>query len=337
MKSIQSIVFTLDNGHCSDFLRERNDLGLVSFLFLIFTHCIAVYADHRLLNLSRYRTLQYTTKPNLNPCPIGFTETMKCPLLSGGSGSSSYSKRIVLHLSGSGVRKSSARRKKSRISIQTTTEKKSLRQQEKWQAFFDSARDVSTDTETVRVLLISALEEEHSQEKENKSSQMNFSEYPEYDSKGLMTQIYQDLHNVATAQALKTGNQEVSKERDFIGEIGDIDELLQKVSVGVSSAISKFFAFPICITLLIRLQDQHLPICKNPRGGNPLRVVIVTKRQSNTSHASIQPTSGTVNWPLITAGSFSANWLTPPLSARQLTASTHPNGKPSPPSSTKIS
>ena len=218
---------------------------------------------------------------------------MKCPLSNEGSDSSSVSKRVVLHLTESGVRKSSARRKKPKIFIQTT-EEESSQEKKKWQEFFDSACDTSTDTETVRVLLASALEE-RSQKEAKKVPHTDSSEYPDDDVKELMSQIYQDLHNVATAQAFKTVCKEAFAGRFFIGEVSDIDELLQQVSVGVSSTISKSFAIPICATIANRLQNQRLPICKNPRGHNPRRFVIV---------ASIQPTSGTVSWPLITVGSF---------------------------------
>lgn len=169
---------------------------------------------------------------------------MKYPSLNEGSGISSPSRRVVLHHTGSGVRKSSARRTKSKLFIQTTEEERS-QNEDKWQAYFDSARDASTDTETVRVLLVSALKEECSKKEAKEICDTNTSEYSDHDVKGLMAQIYQDLHNVATAQAFKTGCEEACTGRFFIGEVSDIDELLQKVSVEVSSAISKFFATPI--------------------------------------------------------------------------------------------
>ena len=169
---------------------------------------------------------------------------MKFSPTAGGSGSSTQSKRAPLHLTGSGVRKSSARRKKPNTSIEST-EEESSREKEKWQAFFDSARDVGTDTETVRVLLVSALEEDRFKKDAKEISHTDPSEYPGYDVKGLMAQIYQDLHNVAAAQAFKTGCKEASTGRVFIGEVSEIDGLLQKVSVGVSSAISTLFATPI--------------------------------------------------------------------------------------------
>ena len=171
---------------------------------------------------------------------------MKVSPTAGGSGSSTQSKRTLLHLTGSGVRKSSHQRKKPNISIETT-EEESPQEKEKWQAFFDSARDVGTNTETVRELLVSALEEDRSEKEAKESSHTDSSEYPEYDVKGLMAQIYQDLHNVAAAQASKTDCKEASTGRVFIGEVGDIDDLLKKVSVGVSSAIGTFFATPIWV------------------------------------------------------------------------------------------
>ena len=172
---------------------------------------------------------------------------MKCPLSSGGSGSSCDSKRVVLDLTRSRVTKSSVRRKKPNTSIQKRTEEESPQEKEKWQAFFDSARDVSTDTETVRELLVRALEEEHSKKEAKENSHTDSGEYPMNKVKGLMTQIYQDLHNVAAAQAFKTGCKEASSGRFFIGEVGDIDSLLQIVSVAVSSAISTSFAIPIWV------------------------------------------------------------------------------------------
>ena len=168
---------------------------------------------------------------------------MKSSPTAGGSGSSTQSKRALLHLTGAGVRKYSARRKRPNICIETTEE--SLREKEKWQAFFDCARDVVTDMEAVRVLLVSALEEELSRKEAKENSHTDFSEYPGYDVKGLMAQIYQDIHNIAAAQAFKTGCEKASTGRIFIGEVGDTDELLQKASVEVSSAISMFFAIPI--------------------------------------------------------------------------------------------
>ena len=261
---------------------------------------------------------------------------MKRSPMTEGSGSSTDSKTLMLHLTGSGVRKSSSRRKKPKTFVQTT-EEESPQEKEKWQAFFDSARDESADIETVRALLATALEEERTKKEVREKSHTDFSEYPDYDVNGLMAQIYQDLHNVAAAQASKTGSEKASTGRVFMREVGDIDGLLQKVSAGVSSAISKFSATPTALQLLIHLQNQHMPIFKLPNGRSPARLRIATKIQLNAFQASIQPTSGTPSWPLITAGSFSANWLTPPLSARQLATSTHPNGKPPPPPSMKTS
>lgn len=161
---------------------------------------------------------------------------MKSPPTTGSSGSSILTKKVASNLTGSGVKKSSAQPEKLRKVIRAI-KGANPHERSKWQAFFDSARDVRCTTETVQAHLLGALEEEHSKKEAEGKIPCDASEYSGFDVKGLMAQIYQDLHNVAFAQASRSTSEEVETERFGIGEVRDSDELLQSVSVGVEDVI----------------------------------------------------------------------------------------------------
>lgn len=160
---------------------------------------------------------------------------MKSPPTTGSADSSNLTKKIASSPTGSAVKKSSAQPKKARKLIQAIRGA-NLHETSKWQAFFDSARNVSSTTETVQAHRLGALEEERSK-KEAEGNDPDASVYSEFDVKGLMAQIYQDLHNVAVAQASRSTSEEGETERVVIGEVGNLDELLQEVSVGVEDVI----------------------------------------------------------------------------------------------------
>ena len=165
------------------------------------------------------------------------------PTTAGSAGSSTDSKKASSHPTGSGIQKTPARTKKA-IKVESGREEK------KWQLFFDSAREVGADDddddETVRGRFFDSFAEEGStkgaeaEAEAEKSSSKDTGEDSEYDVKGLMAQIYKDLHRVAAAQASKAASRGAGTERVALAELSDTDLLLREVSVGVASVISKF-------------------------------------------------------------------------------------------------
>ena len=131
--------------------------------------------------------------------------------------------------------------KSGKIAIATGGE--SLRDEKKWQAFFDSARDINADKEKVRAHLFEVLKKLGAKEVENTSS-ADANECPRYDVKALMAQIYQDLHSVAAAQGPKIASGGAQTEQSFLGELSENILLLREVSVGVETVISKFLQLP---------------------------------------------------------------------------------------------
>ena len=172
---------------------------------------------------------------------------MKSPPKTGSSGSSTGSKASVSRPSSSGIHKACARPKKAAKVVQSTEE--GSPQNKKWQAFVDTACDTRADNETVKSLLFSALEEERSKKEADKLPPTGTGECSEYDVKELMTQIYRDLHNVAEAQYSKY----MDGGRRWFGEPDETDLVLDEVSVGVESVISKSFWPRHILQLLILL------------------------------------------------------------------------------------
>ena len=162
---------------------------------------------------------------------------MKCHLMTGSSGSSTHSKNSASHPTGSRIAKSSVRSEKP-SKVRQAGRGESLQAQRKWQAFIDSAHEVNTDKEAVRAHLFTLEEEDPKQEAE-KISRADAGECSEYDVKRLMEEVYQDLHNVAAAQASRSFAGGSGAPRWLYGEVDDIDLLLREVSVGVASAIGK--------------------------------------------------------------------------------------------------
>lgn len=167
---------------------------------------------------------------------------MKSPPRTGSSGSSTDGKKVAPHPTGSGVKKSSARPKTIGKAVQVTGGH-SPRKERKWQVFFDSAREVSSGNETVRARLSQVLAEESSKKNAKKNASKDAGERSEYDVKGLMAQIYQNLHRVATAQASEAAPGGAQTERVSPGKLRDTSLFLQEVSVGVTSVISKSLHF----------------------------------------------------------------------------------------------
>lgn len=188
---------------------------------------------------------------------------MKCYPMTGSSGSSIHSKNSASQPTRSRITKSSARSKKpSKVSQAAKGE--SPQAQEKWQAFIDSAREVTTDNETVRAHLFSALEESRIEEAE-KISPTDPGECFDYDVKGLMEKIYRDLHNVAAAQASRSAFGGSGGPRWFYGEVSDIDLLLREVSVGVARAIGKSSQLQSASTLTNIIDRISACVCIRPR------------------------------------------------------------------------
>lgn len=154
------------------------------------------------------------------------------------SGSSRRARKIAFKSPTSGVKKASVRMKKA-SRLGSATEGDSHPNETKWQAYFDSTGDNNANNETVRANLFNVVEEDHSQTEAEKGSPNAAGECSEYDVKGLMTQIYQDLHNVAAAQASKVASGEATDENFFPKVLNNPDSFLQEVSVGAASAISK--------------------------------------------------------------------------------------------------
>lgn len=175
---------------------------------------------------SQYTTRFYSTLKNST-----HHQTMKCPPTTRSSGISTLTKKFASSPTGSGVKKSPAQPKKPR-DLSQAIKGANPHERSKWQAFFDSARDVSCTPETVQAHLLGALEEERSKKAEG-NIPTDAIEYADFDVKGLMAQIYQDLYNVAVAQASRSASEEVEMERVVFGKVRDNDELLQEVSVGV--------------------------------------------------------------------------------------------------------
>ena len=155
---------------------------------------------------------------------------MKSPPRTGSSGSSTVSTDSKSPTR-SGINKSPTRPKKTRNIIQVP-QRKTIK---KWQALLHNARDVSADEETVKVLLFSGTEEGIStkEAEEEENSTTDASEPSEYDIKGLMAQIYHDLHTIAAIQASKSVSGKL-----VIGEPIE-NLLLREASIGVKIAISK--------------------------------------------------------------------------------------------------
>lgn len=163
---------------------------------------------------------------------------MKSPPMTASSGSCSGSKKVASRPTGSGVKRTSNPTKKASKGYQVM-EGESPRDEKKWQAFFDSACDVSADDETVRERLFDVLEEERAKREVEEECPMDAGECPEYDVKGLMVQIYQDLNNVALAQASRAASGGSRPRRPFGGELSDTEVLLREVSFNVANVISK--------------------------------------------------------------------------------------------------
>ena len=168
---------------------------------------------------------------------------MKSPPNTGSSSSSSNNKKDTSQLTGSGVKKSSARPKKSNLVFHSTGGRE-LRDEKKWQAYFDSACNVNADEKTVRARLFDALKEQLATNQTEKTSPTDAGECHEYDVKGLMSQIYQDIDSVAAAQEPKTASGEAQTERVFLGELSESNLLLREVSDRVETVISKFQKLP---------------------------------------------------------------------------------------------
>lgn len=196
---------------------------------------------------------------------------MKSPPITGSSGSSTGGKKAASHPTGSGVKKASARTNKTGKAVQATGGE-SAQNEKKWQAFFDSALEVSTDKETVRARLFEAVAEERSKKEAEKNASKDAGECTEDDVKELMAQIYQDLHRIATAQTSKTAAQGVQTERVSLADISDTDLLVRETSVGVATVISRFLCNPVRHPdLLTHLQNPRLPTSTTPKTRHPAR------------------------------------------------------------------
>lgn len=163
---------------------------------------------------------------------------MKSPPITESSGSSTSSRKAAPHPTGSGIRKSSAKTAKSRKAGQAIGGE-SPRKEKEWQAYFDTARDVSADNETVRAPRLEVLKEARSENEVDNCFSKDVGEDSRYDVKGLMAQIYQDLDDVAAAQASRAASRGGQSGRVSLGELNENDLLLREVSEGVTSVISK--------------------------------------------------------------------------------------------------
>lgn len=168
---------------------------------------------------------------------------MKSPPVNGSSGSSIGGLKVASHSTGSGVKKSSTGTKKVGKVVHATRGE-SPQEERKWQAFVDSARGVSADNETVWAGPDHNLKEKQFEKEAEKFSYKKPRERPGYDVKGLMAQIYEDLHTVAAAQASKVIFGEAPTERLCLGELSESDLSLREISVGVASVISKSLHSP---------------------------------------------------------------------------------------------
>lgn len=232
----------------------RDILGLKSFHLLISIDFKYSLVSITASQLHQSQTL--TTFDSYHQALVHYV-SMKSPPKTGSSGSSPVSKELALHPKKSGVTKSPTQTKKA-IKVVEATEGKSPQELKKWQAFLDSAHNAIADTKTVQALLFSAIEEErfkkeaeeaghtdnsarkedHSKNEADQVAHKDEGESSEYDVKGLMAQIYQDLHNVAADQYSRGFASD--DEDDDPEEASRMDDLLREVSAGVKIVISKF-------------------------------------------------------------------------------------------------
>ena len=161
------------------------------------------------------------------------------------SGRSTDGNKFASSPTGSGIRKSSPKMKRKSRVRQATESGGSARDEKKWQALFDSAREVSADSETVRALRDKVLTDTASKKNgtEKQSSFADAAECSDHGMISLIEQIYRDLHNVAAAQISKATSEEAQAERTVLGELtGELTErdlLLQDLSSRVRNVISK--------------------------------------------------------------------------------------------------
>lgn len=192
---------------------------------------------------------------------------MKSPLRTGSSGSSIGGIKVASHTTGSGVKKATTRTKNTRKIVRATGGESS-RKERKWQEYFDSANDASADDEIVRARLFDVLKDESLKREAEKSPYNGAGECSGYDVKGLMAEIYQDLHRVAEIQTSRSASGGAQTERHCLGELEESNLLLRDVSVGVENVISKSMQLPSTSTLANCSTESalaHLYNAENPQ------------------------------------------------------------------------
>ena len=191
---------------------------------------------------------------------------MKSPPVTGSSGSSGSStgnRKVGSHPGESGVRNSSSTTKQPSAVGQAVEGEHAL-EEKKWQAYFDSPRDASADNETVRGPLNDVLKDPRSEKEVKIPFHKDGGKCSGYDVKELMAQIYQDLDDVATAQALNTDSGGALSRGLFLGELNESDLLLREVSVGVTSVISKSLQLHSTSTIAYSSAESALAHLYNP-------------------------------------------------------------------------
>ena len=163
---------------------------------------------------------------------------MKSPKKSESSGSSTGTTKVPYYTIKSGLKKYQPRSKKAIKSAQPKTVER-LRRQNIWNAFFDLKRDDSADNKVEQVRLLNNLKGDNLPKEVEEGSMKDAGILYDYDVKGLMAVIYQDLDAVAAAQASNAASGGAKQKRTCLGELSERDLLIRGASAGVVNVISK--------------------------------------------------------------------------------------------------
>lgn len=139
----------------------------------------------------------------------------------------------------------------------------------KWQEYLESVSDPNADDETVRTRLFDVLKAETLTLEAERSTYSDPGQCSEYDVKGLMADIYQDLQDVAESQVHKSTSVRPQTGRIYLGDLDDVDRFLRAVSACVTFALSKSLQLPSLSMLANRSTETafayiHSP--ENPQG-----------------------------------------------------------------------
>lgn len=155
------------------------------------------------------------------------------------SGSSISGTEVAWHTR-YGVKKATSPTKNT-SKLARATGAESSRKETKWQKYLESASDPSTDDGVVRARFFDVLKDETLKLGAEKRPYRNVGGYSEYDVKGLMAKVYQDLQDVAEAQIFTSASPEPQTVRACLG---NPDLFLRIVSNGVTIALSKSLLLP---------------------------------------------------------------------------------------------